>query len=98
MHNSAHHAMDTTLVVSIPCTIVYSMRHEKLFFLFQQRVARRLASEQVVSVMDELYDNNIPSDRNDEGLQGDDSETETDELHQLSTISCTLSLIAWCAQ
>ena len=45
-------------------------------FLFQQRVARRLASEQVVPVMDELYDNNIPSDSNDEELGSGDGETD----------------------
>ena len=30
--------MDTTLVVSIPCIIVYTMQQEHLFFLFQQSV------------------------------------------------------------
>ena len=55
-------------------------------------------SEQVVSVMDELYDNNIPSDSNDKRLESDDSDSETNELYQLSTISCILSLRAWCAQ
>ena len=66
VHYCAHHAMDTTLVVSIPCTIIeYSMQHDT-FFLFQRRVARRLTSEQVVSMMDELYDNDIPSISNAE--------------------------------
>ncbi len=45
------------------------------FFLFYRKVARRLTAEQVVSMMDELSGNNIPSDSNDEGL---DSEAETD--------------------
>ena len=61
--------------------------------MFHWRVARRLTAEQVVSVMDELYDNNIPSDNNDKRLESDD--TETIELDQLSTMSCILSLIAW---
>ena len=54
-------------------------------------------SEQVVSVMNELYDNNIPSDINDK-LESYDSDSETNELHQLSTMSCIVSLSAWCAQ
>ena len=61
--------------------------------MFHLRVARRLTAEQVVSVMDELYDNNIMSDNNDNRLESGD--TETIELDQLSTISCILSLIAW---
>ena len=28
----------------------------------------------------------------------DDGETESDELDQVSTIACTLSIITWCAQ
>ena len=91
--------MDTTLVVSILCTIVYSKQQEKLFFLFQKRVvARRLPSELVVSMMDKLSGINIPSDSNDDKLESGDGETVTYELHQLSTISCTFPLIAWCAQ
>ena len=79
----------------------YSVQYAtaETFSLFQRRVARRLASEQVVSVMDELSGNSIPSVSNDDGLDSDDGgEAETDELDQLSTISCTSSLIAWCAQ
>ena len=66
-------------------------------FLFHQRLARRLTSEQVVSVMDKLSGNNIPSDSNVDRLDNGDGETENDELYQLSTISCTFSL-PWCAQ
>ena len=55
-------------------------------------------SEQVVSVMNELYDNNIPSYINDKRLESDDSDSETNELDQLSKIYCILSLSAWCAQ
>ena len=39
--------------------------------------------------MDKLSNNNIPSVSNDEGLDSGDGETESDELYQLSTISCT---------
>ncbi len=66
--------------------------------MFQGRVERRLTSEQVVSEMDELYGNNMPSDSNDKRLESDDSDTETNELDQLSVMSFILSLIAWCAQ
>ena len=66
--------------------------------MFQRRVERRLTSEQVVSEMDELYGNNMPSDSNDKRLESDDSDTETNELDQLSVMSFILSLIAWCAQ
>ena len=52
--------------------------------------------KQVVYMMDELSGNNIPSVSNDDGQDND--ETESDELDQLSTIYCTVSLIAWCAQ
>ena len=48
--------------------------------------------------MDKLSGNNIPSDSNDERLDNGDGEIENDELYQLSTISCTFSLSAWCAQ
>ena len=48
--------------------------------------------------MDERYANIIPSDSNDKRLESDDSDTETNELDQFSTIPCILSLIAWCAQ
>ena len=75
----------TTLVVSIPCTIVYIMQHEK-FSPFQKIVAIRLTSEQVVSMMYTLSGNNTPSDSNDERLNSGDGETVTDELDQLSTI------------
>ena len=75
------------------CSVQYATA--ETFVLFHRRVARRLTSEQVVSVMDELYDNNIPSGSDGEGLESDDGETETDELDQLCTIVC---LIAWCAQ
>ena len=57
-----------------------------------------LTSELVVSMMDKLSGNNIPSDSNDERLDNGDGETENDELYQLSTISCTFSLSAWCTQ
>ena len=66
--------------------------------MFQRRVEKRLTLEQVASEMDELHDNNIPSDSNAKRLESDDSDTETNELAQLSTLSCILSLIAWCAQ
>ena len=69
--------------------------------MFQRRDERRLTSEHVVSEMDELYDNNIASYSNDsidKRLESDDSDTETNELYQLSTMCCILSLIAWCAQ
>ena len=49
-------------------------------------------------MMDERSGNNIPNDSNDERLESGDGETETDELDQLCTIYCTLSLIAWFAQ
>ena len=49
-------------------------------------------------MMDKLSGNNIPSDSNDERLDKGDGETENDELYQLSTISCTFPLSAWCAQ
>ena len=68
------------------------------FFTFHCRVARRLISEQVVSVMDKLADNKIPSDSYDKRLDSDYSDTETNELDQLRTIDCIVSLIAWCAQ
>ena len=68
------------------------------FFLFHQRDERRITSEQVVSMMYKLYDNNISSESNDTRLESDDSDTETNELYQLSTISSIVSLIAWCAQ
>ena len=64
---------------------------------FQRRVASHLTSKQVVSMMDELSDDNIPSNSNDERLDSDDSDTETNELDQLCTISSALSLIAWVA-
>ncbi len=41
-------------------------------------------------MIDELYDNNIPSGSDGEGLESDDGETETDELDQLCTIVCTI--------
>ena len=47
--------------------------------MFLWRVSRRLTSEQVVSVMDELHDNNEPRDSNNERLESDDGDTETDE-------------------
>ena len=68
------------------------------FFLFHRRDEIRLTSEQVVSMMYKLYDNNIPSEINDTRLDSDDSDNETNELYQLSTISSIVSLIAWCAQ
>ena len=77
-------------------TVQYATR--ETFFLLQKRVARRLTSELVVSVMDQLSGNNIPSDSNDERLDDGDGERENDELDQLSTIYCNFSLIAWCAQ
>ena len=84
--------MDTTFVVSISCTTGETV------FMFHWRVARRLTSEQVVSMMDILSGYNIPSDSNDDRLESDDSDTETNELYQLSTIYRILPLIAWCAQ
>ena len=42
------------------------------FFMFHMTVVRRLTSEQVVSVVDELHDNNIPRDRNDDRLDNGD--------------------------
>ena len=48
------------------------------FFLFHQRLARRLTSEQVVSMMDKLSGNNIPGDSNDERLDNCDGEAEND--------------------
>ncbi len=48
--------------------------------------------------IDERYANIIPSDSNDKRLESDDSDTETNELDQLSAMSFILSLIAWCAQ
>ena len=51
--------------------------------MFHQRPARRITSELVVSMMDKLYGNNIPSDSNDERLDKGDGETENDELYQL---------------
>ena len=74
----------------------YATRFKKIMFL--QRLARRLSSEHVVSMMDKLYDNNVPSDSNDDRLDNGDGEIENDELSQLSTISCTFSRSAWCAQ
>ena len=81
-------------------TVHYSVHYaaRESFFLFHQRLTRRLTSEQVVSMMDKLSGNNIPSDSNDERLDNGDGETENDELYQLSTISCTFPLSAWCAQ
>ena len=49
-------------------------------------------------MMYKLYDNNIPSESNDKIIDSDDSDTETNELYQLRTISSIVSLIAWCAQ
>ena len=78
----------------------YSLHYatRESFSLFHQRLARRLTSEQVVSMMDKLSGNDIPSDSNDERLNNGDGEIENDELYQLSTISCTFPLSAWCAQ
>ena len=47
------------------------------FYTFHCRVERRLTSEQVVTVIDKLSDNNIPGDSNDKRLESDDSDTET---------------------
>ena len=51
-----------------------------IFSLFLQRLARRLSSEHVVSMMDKLSGNNIPIDSNDERLDNGDGEIENDEL------------------
>ena len=81
-------------------TVQYSVHYatRENVFLFHQRLARRPTSEQVVSMMDKLSGNNIPSDINDEKLENGDGETESDKLFTLSTISCTFPLSAWCAQ
>ena len=81
-------------------TVHYSVQYatRETLFLFHRRDERRLTSEQVVSMMYKLYDNNISSESNDTRLDSDDSDTETNELYQLSTISSIVSLIAWCAQ
>ena len=65
--------MDTTLVVSIPCTIVYSMQHDNLFpcFIGEMQDFSRQNKTLVVSMMDKLSGNNIPSDSNDERLHGE---------------------------
>ena len=78
----------------------YSVQYatRETFFLFHRRDARRLTSEQVVSMMDKLYDNNIPSESNDKRIDSDDCDTETNELDQLSTLASIVTLIAWCAQ
>ena len=77
-------------------TVHYSVQYatSETIFTFHCRVARRLTSEQVVSVMDKLSDNNIPSDSNDKRQESDDSDTETNELDQLRTIYCISPLIA----
>ena len=77
-------------------SVQYATRES--FVLFHQRLARRLRSEQVASMMDTLYDNNIPSEGNDKRIASDDCDTETNELYQLSTIYSIVSHIAWCAQ
>lgn len=85
VHYCAHHAMETTLVVFVLYTIVYTMQSGELFFMFHRRVPRRLTSEQVVSMMDDLSDNDIPSDSDDDRLESDDGEVESDEVDQSST-------------
>ena len=66
-------------------TVHYSVHYatRESVFMFHQRLARRITSELVVSMMDKLYGNNIPSDSNDERLDKGDGETENDELYQL---------------
>ena len=56
------------------------------FFLFHRRVARRRMSEQVVHVMDEQCDNDIPSDSDsdDDRPDIDNGETEADKVDQVN--------------
>ena len=97
MYYYVHHANYTTLVVSIPCTIVNTMQQDNLFPV-SSATSKTTTIRTLVSMMDKLSGNNIPSDSNDERLDNGDGEIENDELYQLSTISCTFSLSAWRAQ
>ena len=69
------------------CAVHYSVHYAVwgTFFMFHRRVPRRLTSEQVVSMMDDLSDNDIPSDSDDDRLESDDGEVESDEVDQSST-------------